>query len=141
MGARSGPVRLRCSPGSPEQRAGAAQRLQGGVCVLPLPQHQRLSAQPDRGDRETRPGPVGTGRGRGPEAGSAAEKRAPEPAKPWGRAGSQIVSEGSSGPDHLGPSKGGAGPRPAHHIGAWIIQGLAVHGVGFGEACCDLYPL
>lgn len=30
-----------------------------------------------------------------------------EPAQPWGGAGSQIVSEGGSGPDHFGPVKAG----------------------------------
>lgn len=38
--------------GSPEQCAGAAQRLQGGLHLLPQPQHQCLSAQPDSEERE-----------------------------------------------------------------------------------------
>ena len=84
-GGQSIPFTLRACPGSPEQCAGAAQWLQGGLHVLSQAQHQRLSAHPDLGERElawTGRGGAGGDRSRGWWVGR-------EPAKPPGGGGAE----------------------------------------------------
>ena len=136
--------------GSSEQRAGAAQRLQGGLHVLPKPQRQRLSAQPDSEGRERGSGPEGRGRepglaggksrnlrtaGRGPEEVGLRRRVS------GGTRGLRSCFVGGATCDHVGRSETGVGRRPKYPVGAWITRGSCrLWWVGFQKACCNPCP-